>query len=240
MGLRPEDVTVIVPTRNEQRNVGAFLASLPPDIALIAVDASDDDTANLIQSIRPKHTRIIRSRTNVTAARQAGAQSAQTPWLLFTDADVLFSLAYFNLLEHVDTSEPALGLIYGVKHASDRYLGYHRWFARGQRLFATLGIPAATGSNLLISQRAFKAVGGFDLRLTCNEDSEIAWRVRRAGFETRFQRDLIVYARDHRRLERSVTAKVLHSSMRCALLYFNLMPSRWRNRDWGYWRMRQQ
>jgi hypothetical protein len=46
---------------------------------------------------------------------------------------------------------------------------------------------------------------------------------------------LIVYARDHRRLERGLLGKTAHSMARCALLYADLMPSTWREADWGYW-----
>lgn len=234
--MKPEDVTLIVPTRNERHNIRALLSSLPASAPLIVVDSSDDDTVSVIDALRPANTRVIRRRCNVTVARQIGAEAATTPWLLFTDADVVFALTYFSVLARIDAGHPRLGLVYGAKQATDRYLGYHRWFTRGQRLFAALNIPAATGSNMLISRRAFDAVGGFDLRLICNEDSEIAWRIARAGFQTRFARELCVFSRDHRRLERGVWGKAAHSSLRCGLLYLNLIPSRWRGRDWGYWR----
>ena len=79
------------------------------------------------------------------------------------------------------------------------------------------------------------AVGGFDLRLTCNEDSEIAWRLARRGFKVEFDPALVVFAHDHRRLQSGVLRKTLHSLTRCALIYLNLLPDRWRRSDWGYW-----
>lgn len=44
-----------------------------------------------------------------------------------------------------------------------------------------------------------------------------------------------VYATDHRRLERGLLRKTAHTLSRCLLLYWDLVPSRWRNGDWGYW-----
>ncbi|BCX05382.1 MAG: hypothetical protein KatS3mg053_3320 [Candidatus Roseilinea sp.] len=233
--MQVEDLTIILPTRNERYNIRAFLASLPDEAQLIVVDASDDETPQLVHDIRPRRTTIIQQPCNVVAARQIGAEAANTTWLLFTDADVIFSLTYFGDLARLDASDPHLGAIYGAKKACDRFIPYHRWFTRAQGFFAALGIPAATGSNLLINRAAFCDVGGFDLRLTCNEDSEIVWRIKRRGYRTMFAPGLVVYARDHRRLERGVMRKVVHSSLRCFLLYFNLLPSRWRGRDWGYW-----
>jgi hypothetical protein len=79
------------------------------------------------------------------------------------------------------------------------------------------------------------AAGGFDPELICNEDSELVWRIKRAGFRLRFAPDVPVYATDHRRLERGLTRKTLHSIFRCLLLYTDLLPSHWRRADWGYW-----
>jgi cellulose synthase/poly-beta-1,6-N-acetylglucosamine synthase-like glycosyltransferase len=100
------------------------------------------------------------------------------------------------------------------------------------------GIPAASGSNLLIRRDALESVGGFDFDLTCNEDSEVVWRLRRAGYRVSFRKDLVVQATDHRRLEAGRLRKTLHSMTRCALLYTNLMPRKYRTHDWGYWQQR--
>jgi len=229
--MQLSEVTVIVPTRNESRNIGPFLGALPPIMKLIVVDASDDDTPDQVIALRPRNTVLIRDRSNVTHARPIGADAATTPWLVFTDADVKFSLSYFARLFNYDR----LDAVYGPKLSIDDYHHYYQWLARGQHLSDRLGMPAASGSNLAISRRAFEAVGGFDLRLTVNEDSEIAWRIKRHGFRILYAPDLVVYARDHRRLKRGTLSKTLHSIVRCTLLYFNLMPDRWRSRDWGYW-----
>ncbi|MFN8473551.1 MAG: glycosyltransferase [Anaerolineae bacterium] len=229
--MRLTDLTVVVPTRNERDNITAFLASLPREVELILVDASDDETPDLAASLRPHKTRVVRRPLRIPAARQLGGLIAQTPWLLCTDADVVFAPDYFDRLSAYGASDG----IYGPKLSADEYAGYYRWFVRGQRLSHALGIAAASGSNLLLSRRAFLAVGGFDRRLIVNEDTEIVWRVQRAGFRVDFAPDLIVYARDQRRLQRGAARKTIHSVTRCALLYSGLMPDRWRSHDWGYW-----
>jgi glycosyltransferase involved in cell wall biosynthesis len=233
--MRIDEVTIVVPTRNEARNIAAFLQSIPRAVELIVVDASDDDTAQLIAALRPAHTTVVRERSNVTQARQLGGELAATPWLLFTDADVLFSPAYFDRLITYQAGDA----LYGPKLSLDQYSRYYRWFTRGQQLADRLGLPAASGSNLLISREAFHRSGGFDRRLTVNEDSEIAWRLKRLGFRIAFAPDLIVYARDHRRLQRGTLRKTVHSIARCGLLYFDLLPDRWRSGDWGYWSERR-
>jgi len=232
--MKRSDVTVLVPTKNERANVGAFLASLPPDVLLIAVDASDDGTAERLLELRPRRTRVLRDAGNIPRARQRGAAPAPTPWLLFTDADVAFEPGFFERLERLVVPEEAGGIV-GTKRTRHGFRAYHRLFLEGQRLLHALDIPAATGSNMLIHRDALARAGGFDQRLSCNEDSEVMWRVRRAGFEVLFAPELKVYARDHRRLERGVARKLLHSMARCTLLYFDLLPRRWQSKDWGYW-----
>lgn len=225
------EITVILPTRNEAHNVPFFLRSLPADIPLIVVDASDDETAVTVQHNRPFNTCVIRHPGNVTAARQVGAAAATTPWLLFSDADVLFAPDYFaNVAAYLDADA-----VYGPKLSLDAYANYYRWVGRGQQFFHRLGIPAASGSNLLMRRQVFAAVGGFDLALTVNEDSEIAWRVKRRGYQIAFAPDLVVYACDQRRLQHGRFRKTAHTLLRCALLYTGLMPARWRSSDWGYW-----
>jgi hypothetical protein len=61
------------------------------------------------------------------------------------------------------------------------------------------------------------------------------WRLKRNGNRCHFEPDLVVWATDHRRLERGRLRKTAHSLLRCTLLYTGLMPNRWRKRDWGYW-----
>ncbi len=224
-------LTIIVPTRNEAHNIPAFLSSLPTSATLIVVDASQDATTDLIMTLRPDRTLVIRHSGKITEARQMGAEAARTSWLLFTDADVVFAPDYFERLPIYQNYDA----LYGPKLSTDFFIRYYQWFGCGQCLLQRLGVPAVSGSNLLVNRRAFMAVGGFDLRLTCNEDSELGWRVQRGGYQIAFAPDLVVYARDHRRLRLGLVRKTLHSLTRCLLLYLNLIPTRWRSRDWGYW-----
>lgn len=232
--MRLTDLTLVLPTRDEARNIGAFLDSIPPDIALIVVDASRDGTPDLIEQHRPRNTLVLREPGTVTEARQRGAELAKTDWLLFTDADVVFTPDYFERLVQLSGA----AIYYGPKLSRDRFRRYYAGIARAQAFSQVCGIPAATGSNLVVSRGALMAVGGFDVRLRCNEDSEVVWRLARAGYRVCFCQNLPVYAIDHRRLERGRIGKTFHSFVRCALLYSNLMPPKYRSYDWGYWQNR--
>lgn len=227
-----DQVTVILPTKNEADNIVAFLDSIPPEVHLIVVDASTDATRRIIAEHRPEHTRILADPGNIPRARQIGSDHATTEWLLYTDADVSFAPDYWEVLARLDGR---VGGYCGAKHSLDRYAAYYRWFVRGQRVATAMGIPAATGSNMLVHRQAFLDTGGFNLRLSCNEDSELMWRVRRAGHPVRFVADLVVNERDHRRLDHGATRKTTHTLARCAALWLGILPARLQADDWGYW-----
>jgi len=230
--VRIADVTIVVPARNEAENIGPFLGSIPRGIPIIVVDESDDVTPQIVHGLRPQNARVVHaSGGGIARARQLGAELASTPWILFTDADVEFDAGYFERLAR----RPPADVVYGLKLSRSDYARYYRAFAWGQRLSRALGIPAATGSNMLVKRETLLACGGFDEALSCNEDSELVWRIRAQGGTVRIDPALVVWARDHRRLRRGVFRKTAHSIVRCALLRSGLLPERLRRHDWGYW-----
>jgi glycosyltransferase involved in cell wall biosynthesis len=229
--MQIEDVSIIVPTKNESKNIERFLQSIPPEAQLIIVDSSTDDTREKVRTIRPRNTQIIEKNVNIATARQIGAEAAESEWLVFTDADMTFADDYFDLLPKYDNYD----VVYGAKTSLDNYTHYYEWFQSCQLVFDKIGVPMASGSNLVIRKQALLASGGFDVRLPVNEDSEIAWRIKRLNYKTTFAPELQVIEHDHRRLDKGIYTKTLHTMVRCTLLYFELMPEKWRYKDWGYW-----
>jgi glycosyltransferase involved in cell wall biosynthesis len=73
MAIHPGDLTVVVPTRNEERNIGNFLGSIPDGIRLVVVDASTDSTPDIVSRARPHYTTLIRYPGTVTEARLGGS-----------------------------------------------------------------------------------------------------------------------------------------------------------------------
>jgi len=229
-----DQISVIVPTRNERRNIGAFLQSLHPAVELIVVDASDDDTTTLIMQLRPHRTVVIRSPAHIAGARQIGADAAHGQWLIFSDADVRFEHGYWKRFAALNIADA----FYGPKHATGTYQRYSQFFNAAQRVIHRLGIPAASGSNMGLRRAVLERVGGVRTDLPVNEDTELMMRVRRRGFHVAYERSLAVRSLDDRRLDRGVARKLFHSLVRNLLLFINLylpLPQRWLRHDWGYW-----
>ncbi len=128
MAINLDDLTIVLPTRNESQNIRNFLKSVPETVRLIVVDASKDSTPDIVSSARPHYTTVVRHPGTVTEARRIGAELATTPWLLFTDADIVFSEDYFRNLADFEDCD----LIYGPKLSLDFFKTYYKWFAYGQ------------------------------------------------------------------------------------------------------------
>ncbi len=95
-------VSIIVPAKNEERNIQGCLASLLaqdyPHFEIIAVDdRSSDRTPSLLEDLRRQESsgRLVVISNSLTAEKwtgknfavHTGAQKAKGEWLLFTDAD---------------------------------------------------------------------------------------------------------------------------------------------------------
>lgn len=234
--MRLEDLTVVVPTKNEAANVGPFLASLDARVALVVVDASTDDTRERIASLRPERTRVLEDPGNIPEARQLGLEAAETEWVLFTDADMSFGPGYWAAWERLRLG-PRVGAVQGAKLSADHeFRHYYRLFSLGIRAAAWLTVPAGTGSNMAFRRRALLDAGGFDAALTANEDIYALWTVRRAGWQVPYAGGLKVYERDHRRLRQGRLRKTFHGWARSVMLFTGVGAARVRRSSWGYWK----
>lgn len=231
----PGIFTVVLPTKNEALNLPQFLASLPPEVQLIVLDDSDDGTPEILTALRPCNTWLVSMSGGVAVKRQRGAELARSEWVLFTDADIQFTPGYFGeLKQHLKGD-----VVFGPKFSSGGHELYYHIFSRGQAIGIKMGLPAASASNMLVRRQALMEVGGFDLRLPCNEDTDLVMRLARAGYKITWAPNLIVHNTDHRRLRRGMLWRYTHILLRVLLLYLSMnsaVPRHWLYSDWGYWR----
>ena len=232
--MRLQDLTVVVPTKDEADNIGPFLDSLDDRVALVVVDASADDTREIIRRRRPDAV-VIEDQGTIPEARQIGLERAETEWVLFTDADMSFGPGYWRAWEALDVGDK-VGAVQGAKlSADDAYKTYYRLFSLGIRVMSWLTVPAGSGSNMIHRRRALLDAGGFDPALTANEDIYALWSVRRAGWRVVYAGGLKVYERDHRRLDQGRFRKTVHGWIRPLMLFTGLGGDRVRQSSWGYW-----
>lgn len=206
----PPEVTVLLPVRDEERNVAACVASLLEQTARPRVVVIDDGSGDRTRAIarelaaaRPRLTLIESGALPAgwkgkVHALETGLREVATPWLLTTDADTrhhpeLLARAVATARERgldslsVAGRQEARGLAENlltptVYAALDAILGDWRRAAGGAS-------DVANGQFFLVRAGALREIGGFaGVRGAALDDVALARRLRDAGLRHGFFR----------------------------------------------------
>ena len=211
-------LTVIVPARDEAAAVGETLRSLLASegiaLKIVAVnDRSSDRTGEIMHAAAaraPGRLRVIditelpEGWMGKTHAMALAARDCTTPYILFTDGDIVFApdalarAMSFVLAEQADHFVLLPTPI--VKTAGERMMmgAIQALASWGPRLWRVAD-PAArdflgVGAFNLVRTEAYRSVGGFEgLRMEVLEDLRLGFVLKRAGLRCRvaFGRDLV-------------------------------------------------
>lgn len=176
-------VSIVIPARNEEENLGALLASLaaldfPHDrLEVIVIDhESTDRTGEIAHGAGAKV--LPKKGGTISSARNFGASSAAAPIVAFLDADCTVAedwlkcaLPYFD-----DPKVGAVGSYYVVP------LEPSTWVRRVLRAQTEARPKSSEGKwvpagNMLIRKDVYRECGGFDESLATCEDVDLCYRV---------------------------------------------------------------
>lgn len=216
----PEQVTIIIPTLDEERYLERCLRSLvppgPPPAELreiLVVDGgSTDDTVAIAKGLAAGELPMIRVLHNPgriqsaafnLAMREADSQSTS---LLRCDAHAEYAPGFIG--RAVSTlAETRAGVVgfSAVPAAEDTFqravaFAQSSWIGVGGSRYRQGGASGWVDSAMhgCFSAAAVRQVGGYDETFTHNEDAELSLRLRQAGFGVWFDTELKVayYPRD--------------------------------------------
>jgi GT2 family glycosyltransferase len=212
------DVTVAVVSFNTRAQLRACLASmrgLPPEIWVVD-NGSQDGSPDVVREQFPE-VRLVQTETNLGfgAAVNLVARQTSTPWLVVANADVVLTPGALDRLLATARDDPGAGAVAPrlvlpdgrTQHsvfafpsvrfaallaaglAGDRHCVPGRWDpSRARR------VPWAVGAFLLLRREAWDAAGGFDeAQWMYAEDLDLGWRLRRAGWATRYEPRAVVH-----------------------------------------------
>ena len=198
-----EDVTVVIPVKDNQSGVDRLLAAVD-GIAAIVVD----DGSQVPIRVTGPDVRLVRFEENrgPSAARNAGAALATTDFVAFLDSDVIPPADWLTmLLGHF--SDPTVAVvaprIVGHSRAAsdtslvERYENGHSSLDMGPEEASVVPgtrVPYVPSAAMVLRRSAFS---GFDETLRVAEDVDLCWRMHKDGWRIRYD-PVAEVAHDHR------------------------------------------
>lgn len=117
----------------------------------------------------------------LAAGRGDPGAGAVAPRLILPDGSTQHSVFAFPTVPHALLLN--LGLLRASRRLGDRFAALGAWDAQRARR-----VPWAVGAFLLVRYAAWETIGGFDEhQWMYAEDLDIGWRLRRAGWATRYE-----------------------------------------------------
>ena len=232
------ELTIVIPAKNESKHLPILLTSLSrqdypllPHTKVFVADAgSTDDTVQAALAMRDRLNLTVVPGGLPSVGRNAGARLADTPYVLFVDADVVLHdrTLLRRALEKMRLRQ--LHCLTTNIWCPDGNWRDHLLYA-GNNLFQYAGAwikPFATGMFMLFDKARFDELGGFNENALFAEDYLLSKRVspRRFG---------IVSGKLHttnRRFRKMGHARMATMFLRTALNSWN---ESYFLRDHGYW-----
>lgn len=184
------DWSVVVITRNEERNVSACLASVLTAFAgrsfeIVLVDSASTDRTVEIASRFP--TTIVRlapdARLNPAAGRHFGFLYTSGSLVLFLDGDCALDADWVALAEQALRDDPGLGGVAGASHGL--LPGNGASSVQDEYPRADYENPTYLAGSAAYKRAVLLRAGGFNPQLYAGEEEELGARVRKAGFRMR-------------------------------------------------------
>jgi GT2 family glycosyltransferase len=191
-------LTIVIPCHNRREALHFTLDSLcqqtfpAEDFEVIVVDqASTDGARELASTIEiPYELHLIGqdAKYGISVSRNAGVEAANSPIVLFLDADLLADPGLVQAHVACHAASPG-ALVCGrvlpyppaytsfIDQAANPDMGLDRGDAEGP-----LPFYQAFGGHLSLTTDTFRRVGPFDPQLKGFEDIEFAYRAKRLGF----------------------------------------------------------
>ncbi|MET2011727.1 glycosyltransferase [Microbacterium chocolatum] len=199
MSPAPEDVTVIVCSRDRPEMLRAALTSVqeasPPEVGVLVVDSGSetDETRDVAADAGVDY---VRAHRGLSIARNAGLVAADSPIVIFTDDDCHPAPGWIEAaLPHFAEARVATVTGRMLDHTVAEDAPYHR---RSRYERPVTGIDAGHGAVMAFRREVVLRIGGFDDALGAGqpmagaEDLDIFTRMLLAGTSIVHEPDCLV------------------------------------------------
>jgi len=195
-------VNVIIPVLNGGGTLRACLESLRAQtyegkiIPVVINDGSTDNTSEVAREF--SEVKLLEQENHGrAAARNKGISESDAEIIAFTDADCVPEPDWLERLIARLRENDNRGVVSG---AMTIRTGSNLWQRLDHQAWAhSIGPEAPAGptlfgstANMALYRAVFNEVGGFDSRLRGSEDSDLAFRIHRAGYENFFEPKAVI------------------------------------------------
>lgn len=214
-------LSIIIPTKNEQNNIGRLIESIKSDcdyhqnrVEIIVVDhpESSDNTRALAQSF--ENVKVFTKGPERSTQRNYGASKASGDILMFLDADM-------EIPGNKKEKSGLLGEIlnyYQNSHNQDNALIIpeqipgHSLYARARNLEKTIYIGNAKISAARIyPTHMFRKIGGYNETMISAEDWELDRRFRQNGGVVGFSKNHILHNEEDLGFVKAIRKKIYYA-----------------------------
>ena len=202
-------VSVVIPVYNDERYVGDCVKSVlagtyPQQEVIVVDDGSTDDTPTILGSFADRIHYVRQENRGPAAALNEGIRASSGVYVAWLSSDDLFYPNKIGLQVRLLLREPRASLV---------YTDYTMIDGRG-RVLRTVCCEApcptaaltrmlrgnyVNGSTVLMRRACFSEVGGFDETLRAAVDTDMWFRLLKAGMEFRHISEPLVWYRWHRK-----------------------------------------
>ena len=196
-----KNISVVIPVKNSEATIGECIEAVKRsdfnDFEIIVVD--DNSTDNSIDIARSCGCKIVKSKGEggVSAARNFGAEAADSDIILFIDADIILRENSLKIIEEgfLKTDTDA---IVGVQSGDLRFRDFFSQFKNLWMRYTYTRLPSYVPlfytSIASIKKEVFFKAGGFDInyKMPNVEDTEFGQRLSDMGFRVYLERRLEV------------------------------------------------
>jgi glycosyltransferase involved in cell wall biosynthesis len=204
-----EQITAIVPARNEEMAIEACVRSLARQLEIVEIlvvnDQSTDRTAEIVRGLMGEigTLRLLEAGeipagwTGKNHAVWAGAKQARSPWLLFTDADAELRDGAAARALRIARETSAVLVSFSPEQATEAwyekalipfvYCRLEKYFSYDEVNDTKSEAAAANGQFLMIRADVYNEIGGHEsVAGEVLEDVALAKRVKAAGYRIWF------------------------------------------------------
>lgn len=181
---------VIIIAKNEEYNIARCLDSIIKNISDIdfRIILSDSNSTDKTVSIARKYSvEILKIESNLYSAalgRQVGLQYSKSKYVMFLDADMELAEKWIEkAIDYLEKSENEIAGVTGIR--SDKIYQENKFVKSKENVYKICKVQESShfGGAGLFKTHALKDVGGYDIRMTSNEEPELHSRLTKKGYK---------------------------------------------------------